>query len=121
MQRWVPTTLLVSVMLGLVGVAFGQEAPDTWPVATPYGDLPVGHITLPVALVLFGTVLSRSIGQDVALARRPRDAESAALDSFQGCGFTAWRPSIQLVLHLEHHYPEGPRDDAPEPRPTPDG
>jgi hypothetical protein len=98
MQRWVPTTLLVSVMLGLVGVAFGQEAPDTWPVATPYGDLPVGHITLPVALVLFGTLLSRSIDR-----------------------ITAWRPSIQLVLHLEHHYPEGPRDDAPEPRPTPDG
>jgi hypothetical protein len=50
-MRIVPTTLLVSVMLGLVGVAFGQEAPDTWPVETPYGSIPVGHVTLPVAPV----------------------------------------------------------------------
>ena len=97
-MRIVPTTLLVSVMLGLVGVAFGQEAPDTWPVETPYGSIPVGHVTLPVALVLFGTVLSRSIDR-----------------------ITAWRPSIQLVLHLEHHYPEGPRADAPPNGPTSDG
>ena len=94
----IPTTLLISVMLGLVGVAFGQDAPDTWPVETPYGAFPVGHFTLPAALVLFGTLLSRSIDR-----------------------VAAWRPSIQLVLHLEHHYPEGSRAETPPPGPTPDG
>lgn len=97
-MRLVPTTVLVSLMLGLVGVAFGQDAPDTWPVNTPYGAIPVGHITLPVALVLLGTVLSRAVER-----------------------ITTWRPSIQLVLHLEHHYPEGPREDAPAPRGRTDG
>ncbi len=56
-----PRGLLLPMVLGLVGLAFADTAPGTFPVDTPAGPLAVGDLTLPSALVVFGMMLSRGI------------------------------------------------------------
>lgn len=56
-----PRGLMLPVFLGLIGVAFADSAPGTFPVETPAGPLALGDLTLPVALVVFGGMLSRAV------------------------------------------------------------
>jgi hypothetical protein len=57
----IPLPTLLSVVGGLVGVAYAQTAPGSFPVETPAGDVSIGDISLPVALIIFGTTLGRAV------------------------------------------------------------
>jgi hypothetical protein len=57
----IPLPTLLSVVGGLVGVAYAQTAPGSFPVPTPAGDVSIGDISLPVALIIFGTTLGRAV------------------------------------------------------------
>jgi hypothetical protein len=46
---------------GLVGVAFAADNPGTFPVETPAGTVALGDLSLPVALVVFGTTIGRAV------------------------------------------------------------
>ena len=71
---------------GLVGLAFAGDAPGSFPVDTPLGSMPVGDITLPIAMVVFGAYLYKA-----------------------GAAFSGWKPHIVV----EHVHING-RPDAPD-------
>ncbi len=57
----IPLPTMLSVVGGLVGVAYAETAPGSFPVPTPAGDVSIGDISLPVALIIFGTTLGRAV------------------------------------------------------------
>jgi hypothetical protein len=71
---------------GLLGLAWANTAPGSMPVATPAGNLPVGDITLPVALVLVGIVAGKAV-----------------------TALTNWKPYITI----EHRHVKVPPGDEP--------
>lgn len=76
----------LAVIGGLVGLAYGGDAPHSFPVETPAGTIPVGDLTLPVALVVFGGMVGRAVSSLVA-----------------------WRPHVVV----EHRYPGRAEDTSP--------
>ena len=95
-----PLPTLFSVLGGLVGVAFAADNPGTFPVETPAGTVALGDLSLPVALVVFGTTLGRAV---------------AALKE--------WRPHV-IVEHRHTHAapvsPAAPPRLSPAPAPGED-
>lgn len=87
---------LLAVVSGLIGVAFAKDAPGSpgsFPVETSAGTVALGDLSLPVALVIFGTTLGRAV--------------SALKD---------WRPHVIVEHRHIHATPASPR---PSPAPAP--
>lgn len=82
----IPAWIRIPVGFGLIGLAYAQDAPGTHVVTSPLGDLALGNLTLPVAMVVFGSQLGRTL---TALAK--------------------WRPHVIV----EHRHVHSPADDTP--------
>jgi hypothetical protein len=83
-------TTLFPLFFGLVGVAFGGDAPHSWVVDAGNGlEIPLRNLTLPAALIVFGRIVERAVR-----------------------GLASWRPSFELrVVHREAS--EEPKEPPP--------
>lgn len=87
---------LLAVVSGLIGVAFAKDAPGSFPVETSAGTVALGDLSLPVALVIFGTTLGRAV--------------SALKD---------WRPHVIVEHRHTHGAPHGaPLAPSAHPKPS---
>jgi hypothetical protein len=91
----IPLPTLLSALGGLVGVAYAQTAPGSFPVPTPAGEVSIGDLSLPAALVIFGSILGRAV--------------SALKD---------WRPHV-IVEHRHRNSPGRTPTDDPAPSEDP--
>ena len=80
----IPLPTMLSALGGLVGVAYAQTAPGSFPVPTPAGEVSIGDLSLPAALVIFGTILGRAVS-----------------------ALKEWRPHV-IVEHRHHTKPADP-------------
>ncbi len=91
-QVWSASTgsLLGPAFFGLIGLAFAQDAPGSWVVDTGAFKLPIGDLTLPMAMVIFGRMIERAAKAVVG-----------------------WRPGFDLhVLHRHVQVAEGESEGA---------
>jgi hypothetical protein len=67
-QRLLSATTMLTVVGGLLGIAWAGDAasPGSFGVATPMGVLPVGDLTLPIALVMVGRVFGKAVDKLVS-------------------------------------------------------
>ena len=84
--------LLGPVFFGLIGLAFAQDAPGSWVVDTGGFEVPIGDLTLPAAMVVFGRMIER--------------AAKALVN---------WRPGFELVLQHRHVQVSEVGEGAPGP------
>ncbi len=57
----IPAWIRFPLGFGLIGLAYAQDAPGSLVVGSPMGDLALGDLTLPVAMVVFGSQLGRTL------------------------------------------------------------
>lgn len=91
LKSWLSLSATLSVLGGLLGVSYAQDAPHSLAVATELGTFPLGDLTLPMALVVVGGMAGKGIAR-----------LSSAIEAL-----ATWRPR----LVVEHQYASRPVDE----------